>query len=85
MSFSMPIVKQACLNREDARNYGSSFTNLWQLWSHNYKEKEWGRLQSAPGKPKMEPTITVTRKRLQAIDKIRLSLMFSVYMSAIDD
>ena len=44
-----------------------------------------GRLQSAPGKPKMEPTITVTRQRLQAIDKSHLSLRLSVYISAIDD
>ena len=33
----------------------------------------------------MEPTITVTRQRLQVIDKCHLSLRLSVYISAIDD
>ena len=33
----------------------------------------------------MEQTITVTRQRLQVIDKSRLSLRLSVYISAIDD
>ena len=33
----------------------------------------------------MEPTITVTRQRLQVINSSHLSLRFSVYMSAIDD
>ena len=33
----------------------------------------------------MEPTITVTRQRLQVINKSHLSLRLSVYISAIDD
>ena len=33
----------------------------------------------------MEPTITVTRQRLQVIDKSQLSLRLSVYISVIDD
>ena len=33
----------------------------------------------------MEPTITVTRQRLQVTDKSHLSLRLSVYISAIDD
>ena len=33
----------------------------------------------------MEPTIIVTRQRLQVIDKSHLSLRLSVYISAIDD
>ena len=32
-----------------------------------------------------KPTITVTRQRLQVIDKSHLSLRLSVYISAIDD
>ena len=48
-------------------------------------EREWGSLQPAPGKPKMEAIITVTRQRLQVIDKIHLTLRLSVYISAIDD
>ena len=63
---------------EDARDYGSTFTSPWQLWSHN-------SLQPAPGKPKMEPIITVTRQRLQVVDKSRIFFRLSVYISAIDD
>ena len=33
----------------------------------------------------MEPTITVTRQRLQLIDKCYLSMRLPVYISAIDD
>ena len=33
----------------------------------------------------MEPIITVTRQRLQVIDKSHLSLRLSVYISAIDE
>ena len=35
--------------------------------------------------PKMEPTITMTRQRLQIIDISHLSLRMCVYISDIDD
>ena len=58
-----------CLNGEDARGYGSSFTSLWQLWSQSQHGKDWGSVEPAYGKSCNEPTITVIWQRLQVVDK----------------
>ena len=42
---------------------------MWQLWSHNQHQKDWGSISASTGKPYKEPAITVKGQRLQVVDK----------------